>query len=99
MNTPELSRAIVCKKCGLVNDYKTRQNAQHVEAICNGCDSHIKFLPMKEPALYVGKYKGVPIKTIEDLNYLQWAFNTLRLSESVRDAVQARIRQLQLTHR
>jgi hypothetical protein len=99
MNTPEFSRAIVCKHCGLVNDYKTRQNGKHLEAICNGCDKHIKFLPQAEPMLYIGKYKGIPIKDIEDLNYLQWVVGTLRMSESVRDAVQARIRQLSLTHR
>ncbi len=72
---------------------------QHVEAICNGCGKHIKFLPTKEPALYVGKYKGKPIKEIDDLDYLQWALNTLKLSESIFKAVSDRIRSLELTHR
>jgi hypothetical protein len=99
MNDPQFTTAVVCKNCGLVNDYHTRQNAQHLEAICNGCDKHIKFLPSKEPALYVGKYKGIPISKIEDLNYLQWALGTLKLSAHVRTAIETQIRSLELTHR
>lgn len=35
---------LVCKRCGSIDDYRTRQNGPHIEAICNGCDRHIKFI-------------------------------------------------------
>jgi len=86
---------IVCNKCGLVNDYRTIQKSNNKVAYCNGCDSYIKNIPHDVPKLYVGKYKGIPIDTIEDLNYLQWALKTLTLTNSVRMAVSSRISHLE----
>ena len=39
--------SVVCKRCGLIDDYRTQKNGPHTEAICNGCDRHIKFLPKR----------------------------------------------------
>ena len=35
---------LVCKKCGLVNEYTVKPNGKHIEARCGGCNAHIKFL-------------------------------------------------------
>lgn len=86
---------IVCNKCGSVNDYRTIQKANNKVAYCNGCDAYIKNIPHDVPKLYVGKYKGIPIDTIEDLSYLQWALKTLTLTNSVSMAVSSRISHLE----
>jgi hypothetical protein len=82
---------IVCTKCGLVNDYRTEMKANNKVAYCNGCDSFITNIPYQQPMLYVGKYKGVPISSIHDASYLEWAVNTLKLSEHVRAAINTQI--------
>ncbi len=64
-------------------------------AYCNGCNSFIKNIPYDQPKLYVGKYKGIPIDAIEDLDYLKWANENLRLSSYVGTAVKSRISQLE----
>lgn len=86
---------IVCNKCGLVNDYHTIKKANNQVAYCNGCGSYIKNIPHDVPKLYVGKYKGIPINQIEDLQYLKWAESTLRLTSSVKAAVLSRISNLE----
>ncbi len=53
---------IICKKCGEVNNYRTELKSNNQVAYCNGCGAYIKNIPYAEPALYVGKYKGIPIK-------------------------------------
>lgn len=40
-----LPEPITCKRCGVGDDYTTRLNGPHTEAICNNCGRHIKFLP------------------------------------------------------
>lgn len=86
---------IVCNKCGLINDYHVIEKANNKVAYCNGCESYIKNIPHDVPKLYVGKYKGIPISEIEDLNYLKWAVGTLRLTSSVKMAVLSRISSLE----
>jgi predicted amidophosphoribosyltransferase len=63
---------IVCR-CGSVDDYRIIDKANNKMAYCNDCNAFIKNIPYKDPAFYFGKYKGHLIKTIEDLNYLEWA--------------------------
>lgn len=65
---------IACKKCGLVDDYREEKSGPHIKAICNGCNSYIKFLPQPidgETIMYFGKYKDRPLKEIP-LSY--WVF-------------------------
>lgn len=87
------------------NYLSTSRKIKELARIINGqlhffqSKQYIKALPTQEPQLYVGKYKGVPIADIEDLNYLEWAQKTLKLGASVRDAINYRIQSLQLTHR
>jgi len=86
---------VKCNKCGLINDYRVEEKANNKVAYCNGCDAYIKNLPYDVPKLYVGRYKGIPIDTIEDLDYLKWAVGTLRLTSSVKMAVMSRISSLE----
>ena len=39
------------------------------------------------PQFYVGKYKGIPIKEIEDLGYLNWAYKNMKMSVALSEAV------------
>lgn len=86
---------VVCRNCGLINDYRIVTRSNNRQAYCNGCGNFIKNIPHAEPMLYVGKYKSIPIKQIQDLNYLQWAIKTMKLSSYVFDAIEERIDQLQ----
>jgi hypothetical protein len=85
---------ITCK-CGAVNNYRTESKANNIVAYCNKCGAYIKNLPYDVPKFYVGKYKGIPIDEIEDIPYLKWAVETLRLTSSVKMAVLSRISQLE----
>lgn len=40
----EKSNNIVCRRCGLINDYYTLTSGPHLKAMCNGCDRYIKFI-------------------------------------------------------
>jgi hypothetical protein len=72
---------ISCKRCGLVNDYRKEVSGVHIKAICNGCDTYIKFIPQGKPLLEMpfGKYKGRQISSLrskEELDYLKWLLKT-----------------------
>lgn len=84
---------IICKKCGLINDYRTKPNAMHTEAICNGCNRHIKFISKGEEAtLYFGKYAKHKVKNITDKNYLEWVLeNVTHLKTQVREEIKIQI--------
>lgn len=86
---------VKCSKCQSVNNYRTEEKSTNKVAYCNNCGAYIKNLPYDVPKLYVGRYKGIPIDTIEDLDYLKWALGTLRLTSSVRMAVSSRISHLE----
>ena len=88
---------IVCKNCGLVNDYRTEmKNGQNV-AHCNGCGKYIKNIPYNQtPKLYFGKYKDRIISEIEDLNYLQWLVESGAVRANIKQAVIDRIAQLKI---
>src|SRR4051812_12897154 len=98
MNTP--STDVICKNCGSVNDYHIARKANNDVAYCNGCDKYIKNIPQRNaPMLHFGKYKGQFIKDIEDVSYLEWVRDKVKLSESTRFALLERIKSLLLTHR
>jgi len=77
-------------KCGS-EKYHTEQNGIHLEAICDDCGSHIKFIPQKPPQLYIGKYKGKLISEIQDLQYLEWYLGNVRCSATLKQAIVDRI--------
>lgn len=93
-------KQVVCTNCGLVDDYSTELKANNLVAHCNGCGKFITNIPYQVPMFYFGKYKGIPIASIEDLSYLQWAIKNIeKLSAHVREAIEHRISSLQITHR
>ncbi len=100
---------VVCKKCGLVNDYRIiekpffskpviegEQAKFHKTAYCNGCDSYITHLSQNKPQMfYFGKYRNVPVDEVTDVNYLNWALGNIpKLSQKMKDAIGNRINQL-----
>ena len=85
---------ITCPRCGSQDDYSTTPSGPHLKATCNQCGRYIKFLPQDNgPAmLHFGKYAGMPIPDITDLNYLEWALaNVNRLSARIQEAMKTRI--------
>lgn len=82
---------LICPKCGSTTDYYTELKSNQNVARCNNCDSFIKNIPYQKPQLYVGKYKGMPIDEIEDMSYLRWALDKMKLSAAIRKAIETRI--------
>ena len=82
---------IKCNKCGSVNDYYTELKANNNVARCNKCDSFIKNIPYEEPTFHFGKYKDKKVKEVEDMQYLKWALDKVKLSSSMRTAVTQQI--------
>jgi hypothetical protein len=90
-----MSTTVTCQHCGAQDKYRTETKANNLVAYCTDCGKYIKNLPHAEPALYVGRYKGKPIKEIYDIQYLQWAETTLKLTSTVKTAVLTQISFLQ----
>jgi hypothetical protein len=70
---------IICKKCGLINDFRTELKNNQNTAWCNGCGSFLKNIPYAKPALYFGKFKGRTIESMtskEESQYLHWLINS-----------------------
>ena len=82
---------IICNNCGPVNDYIVERKANNDVATCSRCGRYIKNIPRAVPMLYVGKYKGIPISEIEDMNYLKWALKEMKLTAAIRTAMTKRI--------
>jgi uncharacterized protein (DUF3820 family) len=82
---------IVCKKCGVENDYSTQlKNGQNV-ATCNNCQSFIKNIAYQPPKFYFGKYKGTLIADCFDLKYLTWFLAETNPKANIKTAVIERI--------
>ena len=77
-------------KCGS-EKYHTETRGIHLAAICDTCNSHIKFLPQSEPQFYIGKYKGSKVSDIQDVNYLEWYLNNVRCAGTFKQALVKRI--------
>jgi hypothetical protein len=84
---------VICKRCGLVDDYRTEVAGPHIKAICNGCGRYIKFLSQGKQltALPFGKYKGREIESMtqqQEVQYLYWILaNVAKLNQSLKDTI------------
>jgi hypothetical protein len=88
-------QSITCKNCGLIDDYNIVQKGNHKTAICNGCGRYIKHLPQEGGAkFYFGKYKDQLVSEVNDIEYLQWVWDNVKLSEKMRDAIDLKLQQL-----
>ena len=82
---------IICKKCGLVNDYRVEFRGGHKCAWCNGCGSFLKNIAHKEPQFYFGKYKGLLISECTDVWYMEWAIKSGVVKGNIRQAIYDRL--------
>lgn len=76
---------LTCVKCGS-KDYRTEQTNIHVKAVCNNCDSYIKFIPQgaDENAIFpYGMHKGKPLKEIPP-DYLLYMYDNNKVSGSIK---------------
>ena len=86
---------LICKNCGPTTDYYTELKSNQNTAWCGKCNAYIKNIPYKKLALYVGKYKEVPIEEIEDIPYLKWALEKMTLKPKIKEAISQRISQFE----
>lgn len=84
---------IVCKKCGLIDDYYTELKNGQNTAFCLGCGAYIKNIPYAKQSFYFGKYKGKTVSDVDDIEYLIWFLNNVKTSPTMKDAV---IQQIEL---
>jgi len=84
---------LLCPKCGDIGtDYYTEMKANNNVARCMKCDTFIKNIPQgKEPTFFFGKYKGHPVKDVEDMSYLRWVLLNLKLTDTMKEAVKKQI--------
>lgn len=88
---------IICKHCGLIDDFTVTRKANNDVATCNGCGMFIKNIPYSPLAFFFGKYAGKPIAdfTGAELYYLRWARNNTelwpKLSRRLQDAILIRL--------
>jgi hypothetical protein len=83
---------LICPKCGPTTDYYTELKANNNVARCLKCDSFIKNLPQgNDPTFYFGKYKDKKVRDIEDMQYLKWVLGNLRVTSSMRLAIEKQI--------
>lgn len=72
---------LICKKCGLLNEFHIIKKSTQHTAYCNGCNSYLKNIPqddMSKICCYWGKkYKGEKISNIEDHKYLRWCLENM----------------------
>lgn len=89
---------IVCKKCGSINDFQKVQAGKHLKAICNGCDSYIKFLPLgNPPKIHFGKFTGREIYTLiekPEVEYLNWLLNQNFIKPKLRTDIESHLKSL-----
>jgi len=87
---------IVCRKCGSIDDYWTKQVTNNLVATCISCGAYIQNIAYDVPKMYVGKFKGMDIKSINDIGYLKWAHENMNsLTRRQKDAVHEQIIRLE----
>lgn len=84
-----------CNKCGMVGLPKITVKKVHHIGRCAVCNAYIKHIGHAEPQFYCGKYKGKPIAEIDDLEYLYWANENMKMSKYCLDALESRIDELE----
>jgi hypothetical protein len=85
---------IICQRCNTANEFYVVQSGPHMKAMCNHCNSYIKFVPQQKepPKFYFGKYVGKYVHEIEDVNYLKWALKDMKnLKKPMREAIEKQI--------
>jgi len=80
-------------KCGSVDNYRTEESGPHLKAICNICNSYIKFLPRgfdDNTLMFFGKYSGVRLGDIP-FDYLKWLYENDKTNGSLKLYIQAKL--------
>ncbi len=86
---------VTCLKCNISNEYYIVEKTTNKSAYCNKCNSYIKNISYDVPKLYVGRYKGIPITDIDDVEYLKWALKSLKLTVIVKESLKSKISKLE----
>lgn len=82
-------------KCGSVDNYRTEKSGQHIKAICNICNSYIKFIPQgftDDTLMFFGKYIDQRLGDIP-ISYLRWLYDNTKLNGSLKLYIESKIHQ------
>ena len=67
---------VICKNCGLVNDYQIKETNGQQVCTCNGCGTFLGNKPReynyRSIVIPFGQYKDTLVSECEDLKYLNW---------------------------
>jgi len=85
---------VTCVKCGSINDYTIKEVSG--QQVCNcGCGHFLGNKPREYEYRLIrmpfGKYKDNLICDIEDLNYLKWAYENIKINGNVLKAIKFKI--------
>jgi len=90
-----MNKEVICKNCGLIDDFSITVKGNNHMAFCNGCRKFIKNVAYESPKLYIGQYKGKLVSEIKDKHYLEWYIgNVKKITSSLHDAISQRITEL-----
>jgi uncharacterized protein (DUF3820 family) len=87
---------VICKKCGLINDYTVTESGNQHVCKCNGCGHFLGNKPKEYNYQTIrmpfGKYKDSLICDLEDVRYLEWVIdNVPTVKGNVRKAINFKI--------
>lgn len=85
---------ITCKKCGLIDDYRTELKNGQNTAFCNGCGAYIKNIPYAKSKFYFGKYKGELVSDVTDIEYLSWFLKNVKCSPKMIEDIENQLYKL-----
>jgi uncharacterized Zn finger protein len=70
---------VVCKDCGLINDYSVVEKSGQQVCNCNGCGFFLGNKPReydyKSIKIPFGQYKDTLVSECDDMQYLNWMLN------------------------
>lgn len=86
---------VICKNCGLINDYSIKAIGNNNVCNCNGCGTFLGNHPheynYKEVRMPFGKYKDELVSEISDIPYFEWLNNSVKLKGNLKKAVLQKI--------
>ena len=86
---------VVCKQCGLINDYSIKEVSGQQVCNCNGRGYFLGNKPReydyRSIRMPFGKFKDCLICDIEDEKYLWWAYQNIKINGNVLRAIKFKL--------
>jgi uncharacterized protein (DUF3820 family) len=86
---------VICPKCGSINHYSETLTGNNNVCRCLDCGHFLGNKPRTENLNNItfpfGKYKGQHVLHCNDLNYMRWVNNNMKLTGSFKKAIEFKI--------